>query len=138
MVAMEELRFTGRSQSYPERAPGEKKKYKGKFFLTIAPWARVCHEIASLPDVNEDECTERWRRSIVRIPSSWHIVLISRFKHKKDVCARAICRTQTKTGETSCFDGRLENENSWAIREVFPPRAGNRRVLLLRGIYLIT
>lgn len=50
MVAMEELRFTGRSQSDPERAPAEKKKYaEEKFFLTIAPRTRVCHEIASLP-----------------------------------------------------------------------------------------
>lgn len=42
MVAMEELRFTGRSQSNPERAPAEKKKYaEEKFFLTIAPRTRV-------------------------------------------------------------------------------------------------
>lgn len=49
MVAMEELRFTGRSQSDPGRAPREKKKYaEEKFFLTIVPRVRVYHEIASL------------------------------------------------------------------------------------------
>lgn len=40
----------------PGAGPEERKKYEKKFFLTIALRARVCHEIASLSDVVENEC----------------------------------------------------------------------------------
>lgn len=90
MVAMEELRFTGRSQSDPERAPAEKKKYaEEKFFLTIAPRTRVCHEIASFTACFRERMHLKNDRPFVfRSRNFTHRVDIAVFKHKKR-CVRS-------------------------------------------------
>lgn len=105
MVAMEELRFTGRSQSDPGRASEKRRNtLKKKFLLTIAPRARVCHEIASPRDVVENEMHLKNGRSFVfHSRDSTHRVDIA-IKTLKKTCVseRFIVRKPMKN---KCSDG---------------------------------